>query len=145
MKNESESLFLGCGYLFSIFPFCVCLGEAVKFCPPWLDLCGVSVACALGRCRPGALAPTVRHFGQGGALTSSAVFPSIPIYLSLLYFETFYSSCILFFSPYVGKVRAQGRGGAHPHATTVAAAVHTLKGWNASRLVQNLAWGFCPT
>ena len=55
----------------------------------------------------------------------SLVFPYICL---IVYFETFYSSCICFFLPYVGKVRAQGRGGAHPHATTVAAAVHTQRG-----------------
>ena len=35
---------------------------------------------------------------------------------------------LLLFLPCCREVRARGRGGAHPHATTVAAAVHTQKG-----------------
>ena len=64
----------------------------------------------MGRCRPGALAPTVRHFGQGGALTSSAVFLVFSYICLIVYFETFYSSCIYFFSPYVGKCGREVEG-----------------------------------
>ena len=79
-------------------------------------MCGVSVACALGRGRPGALAPTVRHFGQGGALTSSAVFPSIPIYLPYCIFRNFLFILHLFLFALCREVQARGRGGAHSHA-----------------------------
>ena len=65
---------------------------------------------------PGRLAPTVRHFGQGGALTSSAVFPSILIYLPYCIFRNFLFILHPFVFALCREVRARGRGGAHSHA-----------------------------
>ena len=66
---------------FAIFHFVSPLRRGCDFCPPWLAMVGW-LGPAPGS--PVRLISPVRHFGQGGALTSS-VFSLISFVFALLY------------------------------------------------------------
>ena len=56
------------------FPFRSLLTVRCYCCPPWLEMCGVSVAECPAPAGKGCLAPPFRHFGQGGALNTITIF-----------------------------------------------------------------------
>ena len=74
---------------------------------------------------PGSDSPLFRPRGSSYILRS---FPSILIYLPYCIFRNFLFILHPFVFALCREVRARGRGGAHSHATMVAAAVHTQMG-----------------
>ena len=81
------------------------------FCPPWLDLCGVSVAWRFGPSSARGAWLRQSAISAKGELLHPPQFSLVFPYICLIvYFETFYSSCIYFFLPYVGKSRREVEG-----------------------------------
>ena len=123
----SARLFLGCARLSSIFHFVSPYRRGCNFCPPWLDLCGVSVAWRFGF-RPGAPGSDSPPFRPRGSAYILRSFPYVPCICPYYVFRNFLFILHLLLFALCREVRARGRGGAHSHATKVAAAFHTLKG-----------------
>ena len=111
----SARFVLGCVEILFISFSILCLGEAVNFCPPWLDLRGVSVAWRFGF-RPGAPGSDSPPFRPRGSSYILRSFPSILIYLPYCIFRNFLFILHLVLFALCREVRARGRGGAHSHA-----------------------------